>query len=120
MDKKNAVSVRIFGSEYTIAGTESKEYIKKVCSAVNDRMLAISSGPSLTPLRTAVLCAVNMCDDYYKSEEKLKSFGGDTQQLKNRIAELEKQARVLKEENEYLKNEILNLKNKPSGKVKNA
>lgn len=120
MKNKNIVSVRIFGTEYTLVGTESEDYIKKVCSAVNDRMLEISKGPSLTPMRTAVLCAVNMCDEYYKSEAKLENFGGDAGKLKDRIAELEKTVKVLREENNYLKSEIRNMKAHTSGKEKNV
>ncbi len=119
MDKKNVVTARIFGSDYTIVGTESEEYIKKVCSAVNDRMLAISSGSALTPLRTAVLCAVNMCDDYYKAEEKLNAYGGDAEELKSKLAKLEKTIAVLNKENSYLKSEIYDMKNNKSERVKN-
>ena len=118
MIEKNVVTARIFGSEYTISGAESKEYILKVCNMVDDKMNLFASPASLNPMRTAVLCAVNMCDEMLKCEEELKKVQKELDVLKNQINTLNTKSRVLNEENNYLKRELKNSQNKHFGDKK--
>ena len=106
MDDKNVVVARIAGSEYTIAGTESAEYITKVCTTVDEKMRSFSKMSSYNPLRAAVLCSVNMCDELLKCEDKTKETLAKLASLEDRIGELEKKNMVLTRENEYLKRVI--------------
>lgn len=118
MDKKNTVSARIFGSEYTLVGTESVEYITKVCSEVDEKMRSIAKSPSANPLKTSVLCSVNLCDEKLKCEEKLKNAQNSLKAAADRIADLKTNEKVLREENDYLKDEIRSLKHRLAGKTK--
>ena len=106
MEEKNAVTARIFGNEYTIVGTESKEYIKKVCTTVDEKMNFIAQIPALNPMRTAVLCSVNMCDEMLKCEEKLEQTKLELEKLKADYGKLKMQNKTLAEENLYLKDVI--------------
>ena len=108
MGNKNVVTARIFGSEYTIVGTESSEYIAKVCSTVDEKMRSLAQSPALNPMRTAVLCSVNICDEMFKCEEKLNDALGELEELKKEISALNTKNRVLNEENNYLKRELKN------------
>lgn len=107
MVERNTVTAMIFGSEYTIVGTESKEYIEKVCKTVDENMLAFSGGALSNPIRTAVLCSVNMCDEIFKAQEELETLKSELAELKNQMNTLSTKNRVLTEENNYLK---LNMK----------
>jgi len=106
MNEKNIVVAKIYGNEYTIVGTESSEYITKVCNTVDEKMRAFSEHFSYNPMRTAVLCSVNMCDELLKCEEKLSIAQEELNELKNRITELEKKNMVLNGENDYLKRSL--------------
>jgi len=103
MNDKNVVVAKIYGSEYTIVGTESIEYITKVCNTVDEKMHAFSKYSSYNPMRAAVLCSVNMCDEIFKYEDKLSETLSKLESLETRLNMLEKSNMVLKEENEYLK-----------------
>lgn len=103
MNDKNVVVAKIYGSEYTIVGTESTEYITKVCNNVDEKMRAFSSYSSYNPMRAAVLCSVNMCDELFKCEEKLNETLEKLESIESCIKTLEKKNMVLAEENEYLK-----------------
>ena len=115
MSEKNIVTARIFGSEYTISGTESKEYILKVCDTVNEKMNLFAGATSLNPMRTAVLCSVNMCDEMFKCEEKLQYALNELKEIKEQLNSLNTKNRVLNEENNYLKNELRDTRNKYTG-----
>ena len=102
-EEKNIVIARIYGSEYTIVGTESTEYITKVCNTVDEKMRSFSETFSYNPMRTAVLCSVNMCDELLKCEEKLGEALSKIASLETRLNELEKENMVLNGEKEFLK-----------------
>lgn len=116
MKEKNVVTARIFGSEYTIAGTESSEYISKVCSTVDEKMHAFAKSPALNPMRIAVLCSVNICDEMFKCEEKLNEALAELEELKKQINSLNTKNRVLNEENNYLKRELKYARKNPGDK----
>jgi len=66
-ESKNGVTVGIYGSEYTIKGKESPEYIKEIAGYVNGKMEDMSKKSTLvSPLKIAILSAVNITDEYYK------------------------------------------------------
>ena len=117
MDEKNVVIARIAGTEYTIAGTESAEYISKVCNTVDSKMRSFSKMSSYNPMRAAVLCSVNMCDELLKCEDKLNETLAKLSSLEEKIAELEKKNMVLGSENEYLKRALKDNKKTPGENI---
>ena len=117
MNKKNYVTTRIFGSEYTIVGTESKEYISEVCKNVNEKMNSIANRPNINPLRAAVLCAINLCDELFKSRKGKDDIIFENERLKKDYSDLRIKNKVLNEENEYLKDEIKSLQSKLSENI---
>ena len=120
MEKKNTVTSLIYGSEYTVCGTESSEYISKVCEEVDSKMHAIASAASLNTARAAVLCAINICADKLKLQEQAEQLKKDISTLEANIAEMEKQNRVLLRENNYLKSEYKPAAEKPHTKKKDG
>lgn len=104
---KNKVEVKINGKEYTIIGVESEEYIQKVALYIDKKMNEIYSGNNrLSTAMTAVLTAINVADDYFKSYENADHLRVQVQQY---ISELDKnntEKEEYKRENEKLKNTI--------------
>lgn len=64
---KRGITVDIFGSEYTIKGKESPDYIKEIAGYVNMKMEDLSKKSALvSPQKIAILSAVNITDEYFK------------------------------------------------------
>jgi cell division protein ZapA len=71
-DRKNKITVDIYGQQYTIVGTESSSHIRLVASMVDDKMREISSkNPQLDTSKLAVLTAVNAIHDYLKLKDEI-------------------------------------------------
>ncbi len=98
MDENNKVGVRIYGQEYTIAGSASREQMETVASHVDRIMNQLAKGsPSLSTLSLAVLTAVNVTSDYYESLEKNRQFDEQIAELKketDRYIQLWEEARA--------------------------
>jgi cell division protein ZapA len=70
MVELESVTVKIFGSEYTLKGTADPEYVQKVASFVNDRMNEVARGSSVaSTAKVAILAAVNIADELFRSQE---------------------------------------------------
>lgn len=110
MDKKTKAEVRIFGNDYTIVGSESEEYINKICFAVDKKMREIAQNPILKPIKISVLTAVNFCDEYYKTCALLDMANAELDKHKEEMAEMRNEINVLQEERKFLKEEINSLR----------
>ncbi|GHH97241.1 cell division protein ZapA [Neobacillus kokaensis] len=78
--QKNRISIDIFGTQYVILGTESKDHIRHVASLVDNKMREISSkNPGLDVNKLAVLTAVNAVNDYLKMKEELERLQTEQQ-----------------------------------------
>lgn len=106
MDKKTKVNVRIYGNDYTIVGTESEEYINKVCFAVDKKMREIGQNPALKPMKISVLTAVNICDEYYKLKSMYDRANVELKKCREELALLKTEKYALEEEKKFLKDEI--------------
>ena len=70
MAELESVTVKIFGSEYTLKGGSDPEYVEKVASFVNDRMNEVARGSSVaSTAKVAILAAVNIADELFRSQE---------------------------------------------------
>ena len=113
MDKKSKVTVRIFGTDYILCGSESEEYINNVAFNVDKMMREISTNPLIKPLQIAVLTACNFCDEYLKSKDKkeeAENAKANYETLKNRYNGLSEENKFLKEEIAQLKDQVASLK----------
>lgn len=106
MEDKNVVTVSIFGREYNIAGHESEQYIQDVCSAVDKSMRALSAKAELDMSESAVLCAVNLCDEKFKISRELEQVKKELDALQREANELRTQNKILTEESAYLRDEL--------------
>jgi cell division protein ZapA len=78
--------VNIGGKEYTIAGSESAEYIHRVALCVNQKMSELKQGnEQLNNTLLAVLTAINIADDYIKTRDELEDTKKELEIIKKTI-----------------------------------
>lgn len=76
-EKKQSVKVNIFGEDYPIRGDADSGYILRVGKYVDLKMREVAERLSShkSPLRVAVLAAMNITDELFKErEDKEKKF----------------------------------------------
>ena len=110
MENKTKTVVRICGSDYTLMGTESEEYMQKISLYVDKKMRTIATNPHLNNVQIAVLSAINMSDDYHKVKELQEETAAELKKYKEDYFNATSAGKRLKEENYALKEEIQNLK----------
>lgn len=70
MTESESVTVKIFGSEYTLKGVAEPEYVIKIASFVDDRMNEVARSSSVaSTTKVAILAAVNIADELFRSQD---------------------------------------------------
>ncbi len=82
------VTVEILGQRYPIRSALDPSYVAQLAGYVDAKMqAAISENPSADSLRIAVLAALNIADEFFRSSEAEEA---DDEALARRTAELER------------------------------
>ncbi|MHB8062305.1 MAG: cell division protein ZapA [Ruminiclostridium sp.] len=103
MTSKNKVVIRIAGKDYTIVGAESDEYIQKVGLYIDRKMNEISMrNSSFSTSLAAVLTAINVADDFFKSRENESNIHKEKEGMKEELERLRNENLQVKEENSTL------------------
>jgi cell division protein ZapA len=72
------VEVEIYGQRYAIRGEADDEYIRRLAHYVDDHMRRLASGMrTATPVKLAVLTAVNLAHQLFESEKKRRQGEAD-------------------------------------------
>jgi len=105
-EKKNRVLIRINGQEYPIAGQESKEYLIRVGTYVDEKMQEVSRlNRQLSVSQISVLTAINVADEMLKlsdTHEALQQSKPPTNEELNTVKqELDQKSGSLQQEKEY-------------------
>ena len=101
--KKNKVELRIAGKDYEIVGTESVEYIHRVGLYVDRKMTEIlRMNNKLSTSLAAVLTAINVVDDLFKSRESENELKNQLKKVIEELERLRKENKTLQQENESL------------------
>lgn len=98
------VTVTICGNDYTFVAEEEGAYVERVAAFVDERMQETLSSTRAGQTDAAVLTAVNIADELFKSQEIAENLRG---QLKEYLDEAAK----CKSEISELKREIFKLQN---------
>ncbi len=99
-DEKTRLTVDIYGVQYKMAANTSPSYMKQVAELVDEQMRKIAkTNPRLDVPRIAVLAAVHMADENFKSYDENEQLKYKMQQLEQQGVELER----LKQAHERLK-----------------
>lgn len=100
---KNKVEVRISGKNYTLVGVESEEYMHKVALYIDKKMNEIMrSNSQLSTSMSAILTAINVADDYFKSNNSDEAAKEDLKKLRNDLDKSNSFLKQLKQENSIL------------------
>ena len=136
MATKNTAQVLIGGKIITLSGYESKEYLQKVASYMNNKLAELSELPgySRQPMETKhTLLSLNIADDYFKAKKQAEVYEQDLQlkdkemyDLKHELIsaqiKLENADRAMekmKEENQELQMKIVQLETEMKNHRKN-
>jgi cell division protein ZapA len=65
------IEVHIFGQTYVIKGDASPEYMKEIAQFVDAQLKEVYSHfPNITPLKAAILAALNIADELHKTKHE--------------------------------------------------
>lgn len=94
----NRITVSICGEDYTLVAEESTAYMEQVADLVDKKMNEVITGAKVGRNDAAVLAAVNLADDLFKSEQtaenlrrQVKEYLDEATQARNEISELKRQ-----------------------------
>lgn len=108
---KNKVEVRIAGKDYTVVGTEPEEYIHRIGLYIDKKMTDIMKHSSkLSTSLAAVLTAINVCDDFFKSRESEEKLKTELQKATEELEWLREENSLLQQENASLTDQNTSLK----------
>ena len=99
---ENRVVVSICGEDYTFVAEEAPSYMQRVGSYVSEKMEAVLSGARVGRTDAAVLTAVNLTDELFKSQTAAEQLRG---QIKGYLDEASKAQAEVSE----LKREVFRL-----------
>jgi cell division protein ZapA len=100
LTEKNKVVIRIAGKDYTLVGVESDEYIQKVGLYIDKKMNEILfRNNRLSTSLAAVLTAINVADDFFKSRESEIFANKEKEAMREELERLRSENIQLKEEN---------------------
>jgi cell division protein ZapA len=99
----NIVTIKINGVEYNLKGDEREEYLHMVASYVDKKIKNImSNNEKLSTSSAAILTALNLGDDMFKSNSHSK-------ELLTKVESLEKHDKELNEKCEEFKKQLMNM-----------
>lgn len=82
MEDRIRVSVKIYGQDYVLSGDSTRDQIRKVSDYVDAKMQEIAMGLPSSPLSSlAVLTAVNVADEFFKTKDGIEEFRRENQRL---------------------------------------
>lgn len=103
LDKKKLL-VRICGSEYTLVGRETEEYLQKVAFFIDRKMQEIMrTNHKLSTTMAAVLTAMNIADDFFKADKAQKEHGAELSYKTRELEDLREEVKMLNEDISILK-----------------
>ena len=87
MSEINNVSVLICGQEYTLSGDMPREYIMKLADKVDEKMREVSADAGQPLSKTAVLAAMLIADELFKSQSGFEDIIEENSKLKSQYTE---------------------------------
>lgn len=91
MNQKNQIEVLIDGKIYKLSGAEEEMYLQKVAAYLNGKIGKLRDGEGFSRLSEdyqAVLLQLNIADDYFKENERVKRLEEENANLEKEIYSL--------------------------------
>lgn len=93
---KNRVTVTVGGLEYNILADDNPEYVKKIAELVDCKLREMKQDGALSSLTAAVMAALTIADDYYKSQVAAERLRGQVREYADEAAALRAEVAKLK------------------------
>lgn len=123
MASKTDAEVIIFGKVFTLSGYESEEYLQKVASYINNKMLEYSKVDAFKrqPSDTQnVLLQLNIADDYFKAKKQIELLEEDIKLKEKELYDLKHElitSQIKLENNEKTLQQLQDELNESSKKI---
>lgn len=109
----NVVTIKINGIEYNLKGEEREEYLHMVASHVDKKIKNImGNNEKLSTSSAAILTALNLGDDMFKSHSLAKELSSKVESLEKHDKELAEQLENLKKQLNHMEAYNVELLNK--------
>jgi len=92
------VTVTINGQEYNLVAAEDASYMKKVGAHVDGKIQEMLGSGKISTADAAVLAALNIADEYYKSVDAAENLRGQIKGLMEENGDLKSQLSKAKQE----------------------
>ena len=109
MKNKNDVEVLINGRRYTICGFESAEYLQKVSTYINSKYAEFKNQDyyyNLDMELRSILLAINIADDYFKTEKEKQSLTRENEHKDKIILDMKHEVIDKEKENDDLRQKL--------------
>ena len=109
MKNKNDVEVLINGRRYTICGFESAEYLQKVATYINSKYAEFKNQDyyyNLDMELRSILLAINIADDYLKTEKEKQSLTRENEHKDKIILDMKHEVIDKEKENDDLRQKL--------------
>lgn len=109
MKKRTDVEVIINGKQYTVGGYEGEEYLHKIASYINGKLLEMKQQDAyrLMDAETRnVLMLVNLADDYFKTKKQMEEISASSDTKNSEIFTLRHENIELKTKLEAMRQEL--------------
>jgi len=113
MDQKQYAEVLIDGKIFTLGGTESEAYLRRVAAYINEKITLMKKQEGFTKQGAeyqSIMIELNIADDYFKEQERADrlaeqkaSLEKETYSLKHELITTQMKLDELKKELEVLK-----------------
>jgi len=115
----NVVTIKINGNEYNLKGEEKEEYLHMVASYVDKKIKNImGNNEKLSTSSAAILTALNLGDDMFKSRSLCKELSNKSESLEKhdkefieQIEDFKKQLNHMEAYNQELQSKCKNMEN---------
>lgn len=110
--EKNKITITINNREYTLMSEDTKEHMETVAEYIDKKIseIIIASGGKLTLQDVSILAAINVADDYFKSDETANNLRGQIKQYIDDASSAEFENNRLRAEISRLKAELAAVK----------
>jgi cell division protein ZapA len=85
---RHSVTVEIAGERHVLRSDAPPEYTHAVAAHLDSTIRALGPGGSLEPHRTAILAALTITDDLFRTREELRQLREDLERRSRRISDL--------------------------------
>ncbi len=90
MSDKKAVTVTIYGNEYTLKGEADPQYIAELAKYVDGKMSEIGKKSSAPAAKVAILASMNIADEYHRLEKAKNENLNLIETLEKNLLEMKK------------------------------